>query len=254
MFNPLMKWINFQPLFEEESGNGGGDTGAGEGTGENAGDGGEGTADGNSGQPDPVLGGGTGKTEDNPDGDKAADDKSGADEGEGAGDEGDEDNSVPEGDASYEFKMPEGVEMDEELASEMTPLLKDLKIGNADANKLATALTTYMQKQAEGMMDAYVDKVNKWTSDAKADKELGADWDGNVAIANNALQKFGTPELTASLAETGMSNHPEMIRFMYRVAKATGNDTLDRGKDVDTSDLPPEASWYGKTTPDKKAG
>lgn len=252
LINPLNWMRHLQPLFENEDGTGGGeDTGAASGEGEGAGDGGTGTDD-NSGTPEPVLGGGTGEAEDNSDEDKAAEEESGSDEG--ADGEEDEDNSVPEGDASYEFTMPDGIELDEALATEMSPLLKEMGVGKADANKLATALTTYMQKQAEDAVNAYVDKVNGWTDAAKADKELGGDWDTTVAVANNALQKFGTPELTSALAETGMSNHPEMIRCMLRVAKATGNDTLDRGKDVNTSDLPPEAAWYGNTTPNKKAG
>lgn len=253
--NPLMiDWRrHLTPMWENEDGAGGGENTGGD-VGAGADDGGDVGADDNSGDtPDPVLGGGTGKAEDNSEkGDEAAE-KSGSDD-DGAGDEGDEDNTVPEGDAKYEFALPDGLEVDEVLAETMTPLLKDLKIGKADANKMAEALTSYMQGQADAMVSDYVKQVETWTEAAKSDKELGADWNKTVAVANNALQKFGTPEMTQALAETGMSNHPEMIRFMLRVAKATGNDTLDRGKDVDTSELPTEKAWYGNTTPDKKAG
>lgn len=257
LINPLtLSLTRFAPLWAPEDEGSGQDTGSD--AGEDATDGGEGGADANAGgTPEPVLGGGTGdKADDNSDDGEDASKESGSEGDDGAdGEEGkDEDNSVPEGDADYAFTLPEGVEMDEALASEMTPLLKELKIGQADANKLAASLTGYLQKQAETYMNDYVTKVEGWTEAAKNDKELGADWNATVAVANNGLQKFGTPELTAALAETGMSNNPEMIRFMYRVAKATGNDVLDRGKNVDTSDLPPEQSWYGKTTPSKKAG
>lgn len=252
--NPLMmNWTRnlFDILREGEDGTGSGGDAGGD-TGADAGNGGDGGAEADAGKtPAPVLGGGTGKADDNSDDDGQAS-KEGAEGDDGAGDE--PDNTVPGEGEDYDFTLPEGVEMDAAMAEAMSPLLKQMNIGRADANALAEALTGYLSGQAEATMNAYVEKVEGWTAAARKDPELGADWEKNTQIANAGLQKFGTPELTAALQETGMSNHPEMIRFMYRVAKATGNDTLDRGKEVDTSDIPAETSWYGKTTPDKKAG
>ena len=44
------------------------------------------------------------------------------------------------------------------------------------------------------------------------------------AIARTAVDKFGTPELKELLVSHGVGNHPEMIRFMVKVGKLTGED------------------------------
>ena len=39
-----------------------------------------------------------------------------------------------------------------------------------------------------------------------------------------ALKAFATPELRELLQKSGLGNHPEIIRFMYRAGKAISTD------------------------------
>lgn len=199
------------------------------------------------------------------DGDDKADtdtDASKSAEGEDADGKSDEDKDgkddkaddvVPE---EYAFTMPEGVELDTAMADTMSPLFKELGITQGQADKLVAAYAGQVQAGADVQAQTFVKTITDWTEAARTDKEIGNDnWDNSVKAANGALQKLGTPELTKALAETGMSNHPEMIRFMARAAKAIGADTFEPGDDnVDTGDVSAEASWYGKTTPATKKG
>jgi hypothetical protein len=147
------------------------------------------------------------------------------------------------------------MELDEKMAEAMSPLFKDLGLTQKQANQLVATYGEQVKDQAEAAAQQFVDRVTEWTDTAKADKEIGNDnWDASVAAGNAALQKFGTPELTQALGETGMSNHPEMIRFMTRVAKAVGEDTFEPGDTVDTEGKSTEESWYGSTTPTTKKG
>jgi hypothetical protein len=43
------------------------------------------------------------------------------------------------------------------------------------------------------------------------------------------MQQFGTPELKAALEQTGMGNHPELVRLFAKVGKAMGEDSLVAG-------------------------
>lgn len=254
-------------LFEEpnEGGAGGtGDTGGDKGG--DADNGGDGTGDEKSADnAAAILTGGTGKTDDNLEKDdatqKTADDKTGDDADDKTGDDDkgaaddDKDAVVPEGD--YDFTMPEGVELDSTLAERMSPIMKELGITQGQANKLAAELSGHIAQQATAQAEGFVKQVNDWTATSMADKELGgtdAKWKETVALANAAIDKVGTPEFTAMLGQTGVSNHPEMIRVMLRVARALGEDNLSLGDTVDTSEVPQEESWYGKTTPSTKKG
>ena len=60
----------------------------------------------------------------------------------------------------------------------------------------------------------------RWASRAKADPEIGgAGFDANVAYAKRAIDRFGDDRLRGTLAQTGMGNHPELIRMFARVGR-----------------------------------
>ena len=44
-------------------------------------------------------------------------------------------------------------------------------------------------------------------------------------VAKASLDTFGTDALKSLLQETGLGNHPEVIRFMYRAGKAISEDS-----------------------------
>jgi len=60
----------------------------------------------------------------------------------------------------------------------------------------------------------------------KSDKEIGGDsFTPSVKHAQNAINKFGTPELKSALDSYGMGNHPELVRVFARIGKAMAEDT-----------------------------
>lgn len=130
----------------------------------------------------------------------------------------------------YEFTMPEGVELDAVLAEAVDPVLRELGLNNEQANKLASTFAEYRVSEAQRQSDAYAQQIEDWGKKAKDDQEYGgAKFDENVPHAHKAIAAYGTPELKALLAD-GLGNHPEVIRFCYRVGKAMGEDAgVDAG-------------------------
>ena len=125
-----------------------------------------------------------------------------------------------------DFSMPEGMELDTELLNEFKPLAKELGLDLTKAQQLVdlgSKLATKMQQQS---IDGWKKQTSEWADQAKADKEIGGkDFDANLGVALAAVDKFGTPELKAILDESGFGNHPEVVKFMYRVGKAISSDT-----------------------------
>ena len=73
-------------------------------------------------------------------------------------------------------------------------------------------------------------QTSDWLETSKADTEFGGQAYGdNIKVAIQAIDKFGTPELKTALNEYGIGNHPEFIRFAYRVGKAVADDTVHGG-------------------------
>lgn len=130
---------------------------------------------------------------------------------------------IPE---SYEFQMPEGVEIDQDAVQEFSGLAKELKLDQANAQKVADIAVKMMAKQTE----QHQNLVTSWTEQTKADKEFGGDrLSENLAVAKKALDTFGTPELRDVLNMTGLGNHPEVIRAFYRAGKAISEDRFISG-------------------------
>ncbi len=147
-------------------------------------------------------------------------------------------NKVPD-DGKYEFKMPDGVALDEKLSAAMSPVLKDIGITRAQAQKLVDVFAEQQRNSGEefaksptGIMFASMNAYNaeygqpdKWADMAAKDKEIGgAAWDGSVKTAQAALAKFGTPALKDFLLSSNAGNHPEVIRLMARVGAAVSED------------------------------
>jgi hypothetical protein len=67
-------------------------------------------------------------------------------------------------------------------------------------------------------------------TNSKGDKEFGGDkLSENLGVAKKALDAFGTAELRSLLNQSGLGDHPEVIRFMYRAGKAISEDRFVGG-------------------------
>jgi hypothetical protein len=91
------------------------------------------------------------------------------------------------------------------------------------APKIAERNTTAALEQLE------VAKAD-WANASKSDKEIGGEQlSQNLAVAKKALDAFGTPELRTLLNESGLGNHPEIIRAFYRAGKQISEDSFVPG-------------------------
>lgn len=156
-------------------------------------------------------------------------------DGEKPQDEGDkpktegEKTGAPE---QYEdFAAPEGVRLDAELVGDLKTIAKELNLSQKDAQRVADLGPKLLQKLQGHQAEAFAQVRQTWANDAKADKEIGGEaFAENLGAAKKALESFGTPELRTLLNESGIGNHPEVIRFMVRAGKAISSDTFVAGE------------------------
>lgn len=156
--------------------------------------------------------------------DQQAQDDASAEESEGdQGEETSEEQSegAPE---KYEFKAPEGQEFDAEIIDSFSEIAKELDLSQEAAQKLVDKMAPRIAERQAEQLEVI---RNDWAQAAQVDKEFGGDkLNENLGIAKKALDGFGTPELRALLNESGLGNHPEIIRFMYRAGKAISEDSF----------------------------
>jgi len=132
-----------------------------------------------------------------------------------------------------DFSIPDGMELDPDALKSFTPIARELNLTQAQAQQLvdvyAAQLTALQSAQAEAVAE-----VRKgWVEGIKTDTEIGGSaLAENVGLAVKALDRFGTPELRKALEESGLGDHPEMVRVFYRIGKAIAEDTIDGGQDT----------------------
>lgn len=128
----------------------------------------------------------------------------------------------------YEFKATEGHEFDPKTIAAFSEVAKELNLSQESAQKVLDKMAPAMaEKQA-----AQIEQIrNEWEQSARSDKEFGGDkLNDSLASAKKALDAFGTPELRTLLDESGLGNHPDVIRFMVRAGKAISEDKFVGGK------------------------
>lgn len=142
-------------------------------------------------------------------------------------DKGQQDGKGDEKPVEYtDFTLPEGFHVEEGLMGEFKEVAKELNLSQENAQKLVDLQTKFTLAQAKNWETVKSD----WVKAAKSDGEIGGGkWDENVATARQAIDQFGSDELKAALDSTGVGNHPEFIRFAFRVGKALKEDGMLSG-------------------------
>ena len=148
----------------------------------------------------------------------------------------------------YEFSMPEGVTIDDNTLGDLKALSKDLGLSQEQAQKIADLGVQQSQRWAEQQAE-YAEQARKeWAEQVKADKEIGGmSMDETLSTARQALKEYGTPELVNLLNETGLGNHPEMIRAFSRIGKTIGNDRIVPGGRNSNEPLDPAKRLYNNS-------
>ena len=127
----------------------------------------------------------------------------------------------------YEFKAPEGREFDPEVIANFTEVAKELNLTTDAAQKILDKMGPTLASRQESQIKAI---RQEWVASSKADAEFGGEkLASNLATAKKALDTFGSAELRTLLNTSGLGDHPELIRFMYRAGKSISEDSFVGG-------------------------
>lgn len=133
---------------------------------------------------------------------------------------------------TYEaFKLPEGMSINEDIMGEFSQLAKG---ANLPQDK-AQSLVELGAKMANGFESAAQESLTnlkaQFATDLANDKALGGEQlDANLAVAQRAINTYGSDELKSMLSESGLGKHPELVRFFHAVGQTISEDSnVDSG-------------------------
>lgn len=133
---------------------------------------------------------------------------------------------VPE---KYDVKVPEGMDVDTGLLDALTPTFKELGLSQEKVQKLvdkfAPAVQASAKAQHDVMMKQYHEQIEGWGKETR--DMLGAEPAKALAPAAKFISTFAgkeAAEFRSLLNETGLGNHPLMVKVLIAAGKALSPD------------------------------
>lgn len=125
------------------------------------------------------------------------------------------------------FEMPEGATIGDSVLSKFSEAAKSANLPQDAAQRILSEVAPAIAAEQAA---ALASLSSEWAASSRADKEFGGDkFDENLGIAQQAMTKFATPELSKLLKDTALGNHPEVLRLFNRIGKAFAEDKVIAG-------------------------
>jgi len=122
---------------------------------------------------------------------------------------------------AYDFKPPEGFDLDEKSIEEVTPIFKELALSNAEGQKLVDLYAKISREAAEAPVKFWRETQQKWLDEVRADPEIGDKIELVKTTVNKALTTYLSPtevaKLKSALNYTGAGNNPDIIRALFKL-------------------------------------
>lgn len=118
--------------------------------------------------------------------------------------------------------IPEGIEYDEQTGKDFVDLVNKYGLPRDAVTDLVGLQNRAVQAHSDANAKLWGDTQDQWRDQVSKDAEIGGD-KTTPALANisKLLDKYGKdiPTLRQAFDLTGAGNHPDMVKFLSRVAK-----------------------------------
>jgi hypothetical protein len=155
--------------------------------------------------------------------------------------------TVPE---KYDLQIPEESAFDAPFVERFAATAKESQLTQDQAK----AVFNSMNKEFVQRLDAvqkdqlkggseYDKRLATWQQQIESDKEIGgANFQNNLALAKRTAATFFEPDVVEWLEQTGFGSHPGVVKAMYKIGKAMGEDKLVHASGATEPEKPKTAS------------
>ena len=146
---------------------------------------------------------------------------------------------------SYEsITWPEDISFQPDKLQAFKELAGELKLSSEQVQKLVDFETQAARENAAQIDEEKRNIVAEWARQTKA--LYGAKLDEEISFALRAANAFGGPEFRALLEDTGLGNHPVMIRTLVGIGRSISEDACPGGQPAAPQDKTFAEALYGK--------
>ncbi len=145
----------------------------------------------------------------------------------------------PDNYTTDEIKLPEGMELDEEVMKEFTDFADKTNLSQKGYNKAIEYGIKLVEQTKSNMLEAFKQseeqKVMNYKRASFNDKEIGgANYDKALSEASPAYNKFVNSECQQLFKETGLEFHPAIIKLFRNISSEMADDTFRSGPKIST--------------------
>lgn len=141
--------------------------------------------------------------------------------------------------------LPESSSLTLQMFEELKQHAAEIKLPLQSVQKWVELEEKRLQQEAQDQAQAKHAQQQAWAQETRA--HYGEAWQEEVSRAVRAADVFGGPELRQLLEETGLGNHPAIVRTFAAVGKRISEDVSIGGTAGDVSpDITFTQALYGK--------
>ena len=146
---------------------------------------------------------------------------------------------------SYEhLTWPEDISFQPERVHAFKTLAGELKLSSEQVQRLVDFETQSARENLAQNEKEKRDIIAGWAQQTKA--IYGARLEEEIAFALRAANTFGGPEFRALLEDTGLGNHPIMLRTLVGIGRCISEDACPGGQPAAPQDKTFTQALYGK--------
>ncbi len=146
---------------------------------------------------------------------------------------------------SYEnLTLPEHYSAAPETLENFKALAREINLTEEQAQKLVDYEASLALRGGEEAEEEKRQMLERWASQTKT--LYGAALEEELSYALRAADTFGGPDFRSLLEDTGLGNHPVIIRMLSGVGKSIGEDAFPGGKPAAPQDKTFAEALYGK--------
>lgn len=152
---------------------------------------------------------------------------------------------IPE---SYKFLIPKDSPLNqtqiEKIAAHAKSTGMTQEAAQAYLNERSSDYSSFITSQTTAMKE----QSKQWIEELRNDKDFGGDaFNENVELAKRYVDTFFPDEVKKVLNETGLGNHPGLVRGMIKAQRAlkTAEDKYVQSRGVTQDKSSPEKVFYG---------
>ena len=140
--------------------------------------------------------------------------------------------------------LPEGVSWAQDALDRFSALAEEIHLSPQQAEKLVQLEASYARETRDAQAKEHEAQMSAWAQQTRA--LFGPDYEREMARAVAAADTFGGEELRALLAQTGLGNHPVIVRTFNEIGKRISEDNTPLGDPSVSGDKTFAEALYGK--------